>query len=52
MGWCDQHLWEMPLGKQRYGQPIPGDDWGGPPTLKADKVRLREVLKPRKTVLD
>lgn len=52
MGWYDQHLWELRLGKQRYGQPIPGDDWGGPPTLKADKVRLREILKPRKTVLD
>ena len=52
MGWYDQHLWELSLGKQRYGQPIPGDDWGGPPTLKADKVRLREILKPRKTVLD
>lgn len=52
MGWYDQHLWELRLGKQRYGQPIPGDDWGGAPTLKADKVRLREILKPRKTVLD
>ena len=52
MGWHNQHLWELRLGRQRYGQPIPGDDWGGPPTLKADKVRLREVLEPRKTVLD
>lgn len=51
MGWYDQHLWELRPGKQRYGQPIPGDDWGGPPTLRADKVRLREVLKPRKTIL-
>nr|WP_295113714.1 plasmid pRiA4b ORF-3 family protein [uncultured Caulobacter sp.] len=52
MGWCDQHLWELRQGKQRYGQPISGDDWGGSPTLKADKVRLREILKPRKTALD
>lgn len=52
MGWYDQHLWELRQGKQRYGQPIPGDDWGGSPTLRADKVRLREILKPRKTVLE
>lgn len=52
MGWYNQHLWELRLGKQRYGQPMPGNDWGGLPTLKADKVRLREILKPRKTVLD
>jgi hypothetical protein len=51
MGWYNRHLWELRQGKQRYGQPIPGDDWGGAPTIKADKVRLREILKPRKTVL-
>lgn len=30
MGWFDQHLWELRQGPQRYGQRIPGDDWGGP----------------------
>ena len=53
MGWFDQHLWEFRLGEQRYGLAIPGDDdWGGSPPLRADKVRLAEVLKPGKTVLD
>ncbi len=52
MGWFDQHLWEMRLGGQRYGRPIPGDDWGGPPTIRADKIRLSEILGPRKTVLE
>jgi hypothetical protein len=52
MGWYDQHLWELRQGRQRYGQSIPGDDWGGSPTIQADKVRLREILKPKKTVLD
>ncbi|HZZ30428.1 MAG TPA: plasmid pRiA4b ORF-3 family protein [Phenylobacterium sp.] len=51
MGWYDQHLWEMRQGKQRYGQPIPGDNWGSP-VVKADKLRLRDILEPRKTVLD
>lgn len=52
MSWDDQHLWELKLGRQRYGRPIPGDDWGGEPTLRAEKVMLAEVLKPRKTVFD
>jgi hypothetical protein len=52
MGWHDQHLWELKLGRQRYGRPMPGDDWGGAPTLRAEKVVLAEVLKPRKTVFD
>ncbi len=52
MGWYSQHLWELRLGEQRYGEPLPGGDWGGPPVLRADKVRLREIIKPRKTILD
>jgi hypothetical protein len=52
MGWDDQHLWELKLGRQRYGRPIPGENWGGAPTLRAEKVVLAEVLKPRKTVFD
>jgi hypothetical protein len=28
------------------------DDWGTEPPIAAGKVRLRDVLKPRKTVID
>ena len=52
MGWCDQHLWALHLGQQRYGQPMAGDDWGDPPVIKADTVRLRDVLEPANTVMD
>lgn len=52
VGWFDQHLWEMRLGEQRYGQPIPGDDWGGPPTLRADKIRISQILGSGPTVID
>ena len=52
MGWYNQHLWELRQGKQRCGRPIPGDVRSRSPTLKADKVRLREILGGRKTVLD
>lgn len=52
MGWFDQHLWELRQGPQRYGEPIPGDDWGGPATLRAEKVRLSEILTCGKTVLE
>jgi hypothetical protein len=51
MGWCDCHLWEFSIGKQRYGLPM-DDDWGDEPRIAAEKVRLRDVLKPRKTVID
>jgi hypothetical protein len=51
MGWFDYHLWEFTIGKQRYGLPM-DDDWGTEPRADAGKVRLREVLKPRKTVID
>jgi hypothetical protein len=40
MGWCNQHLWELRQGKQHYRQPIPGDNGGGSPTMKTDKIRL------------
>jgi transposase-like protein len=53
IGWCDCHLWEFTIGKQRYVPPILMDDsWGTAPLIAADKVRLRDVLKPRKTVID
>jgi hypothetical protein len=51
IGWFDCHLWEFTSGKQRYGLPME-DDWGTVPLIAADKVRLRDVLKPRKTIID
>ncbi len=52
MGWYDQHLWALFLGRQRYAQSIASDDGGDPPVIKADKVRLRDILKPTRTVMD
>lgn len=51
MGWDNQHLWEFHTGRQVYGQPIAGDAWGGPAIINAGKVRLAELLGPRKTVI-
>ena len=50
MGWFDQHLWEFRIGKRRFGLPMDGD-WGTEPRVQAAKVRLREVLTPRRTVM-
>jgi hypothetical protein len=51
MGWFDCHLWEFAINKQRYGLPT-GYDWGSKPCIAAAKVRLRDVLRPRKTSID
>jgi hypothetical protein len=51
MGWFDYHLWEFSIGKQRYGLPM-DEDWGTQPLIAASKIRLRDVLKPRKTTID
>jgi hypothetical protein len=51
MGWFDYHLWEFTIGKQRYGLPM-DDGWGNEPCIAAGKVRLRDVLRPRKTNID
>jgi Plasmid pRiA4b ORF-3-like protein len=51
MGWSDYHLWEFTIGKQKYGLPV-DENWGTKPRLEASKVRLRDVLKPRKTGID
>jgi hypothetical protein len=51
MGWFDYHLWEFTIGKQRYGLPM-DEDWGTGPRKEAAKVRLRDVLKPRRTTID
>ena len=50
MGWFDQHLWEFTIARQRYGLPM-GGDWGTAPRVDAAKVRLCDVLKPRKTTI-
>ena len=51
MGWFDQHLWEFTIGGRRYGVPM-DDKWLDEPPTAAIKARLRDVLKPRKTVID
>ena len=51
MGWFDYHLWEFTINKRRYGLPM-DEDWGTEPRLEASKLRLRDVLKPGKTVID
>ena len=51
MGWRDCHPWEFKIGKQRYSLPME-DDWGAVPRAEADRVCLRDVLKPRKTTID
>ncbi len=51
MGWFDSHLWEFTVNRQRYGPPM-GQDWGTQPRRDAAKVRLRDVLRPRRTTID
>lgn len=51
MNWTNSHLWEFSIGKQRFGPPL-DDDWDDEPKQDAGKVRLRDVLKPRKTVIE
>jgi hypothetical protein len=51
MGWFDYHLWEFTIDKQRYGLSM-DEDWGTEPRIEAGKVRLRDVLKPPKTIID
>lgn len=51
IGWFDYHLWEFVIGGQRYGLPM-DEDWGTVPRKEAAKVRLRDVLKPKSTVID
>ena len=51
MGWFDQHLWEFTIDKKSYGLPM-DEDWGSAPRIEAIKVRLRDVLQPRKTTIN
>jgi hypothetical protein len=50
IGWFDCHLWEFTVGERRYGLPME-EDWGAAPRIEAAKVRLRDVLKPGKTII-
>jgi hypothetical protein len=52
MGWLDYHLWEFKIAKQRFGPPMEADPWGTDPPMEATKVRLRDMLNPRKTRID
>jgi hypothetical protein len=51
MGWLEYHLWEFTVGRQKFGLPM-DEDWGTEPRIDAAKVRLREVLTPRKTTIE
>lgn len=51
MNWFGYHLWEFSIGERRYGLPM-DEDWGTKPRIDAKKVRLRDVLTPRETVID
>ena len=51
MGWFDCHLWEFTVDRQHYGPPM-GQHWGTQPRRDAAKVRLRDVLRPRRTMID
>jgi hypothetical protein len=51
VGWFDYHLWEFTIGEQIYGLPM-DEDWGTLPRKVAAKVRLRDVLKPKKTLIE
>lgn len=51
IGWFDCHLWEFTIGGQKYGLPM-DEDWGAEPRKEAIKVRLRDVLQSRRTVID
>jgi hypothetical protein len=50
-GWRNYHLWEFTVGKRRYGPPS-HEDWRDEPLVDASKVRLADLLRPRKTTID
>jgi hypothetical protein len=51
MGWFDCHLWEFSVNGMIYGLPM-DEDWGTAPRVDAIKVRLRDVLTPRRARID
>jgi hypothetical protein len=53
MGWSDDHMWDMHINKQGYGEPMPVlPGWDRKPILDPAEVRLCEVLRPRRTTID
>jgi hypothetical protein len=50
MDWFDYHIWGFAIGDQQFGPPM-DVDWGDGPHKDAAKVRLRDVLRPRKAVI-
>lgn len=51
MGWLDQHLWEFRIEGRTYGLSR-DEDWGAAPRTEAIKVRLRDILKLRRTTIE
>src|SRR5262249_30246227 len=51
MVWFDYHFWEFTIGGRKDCPPM-DDDWDTQPRREAGKVRLRDVLRSRETVID
>ena len=49
--WENYHLWEFSLGRRRFGPPS-DEDWGEEPLVDTGKVRLADLLGPRKTKIN
>ena len=47
MGWFDYHLWEFNIDRRKYGLAT-----GAARLVGSNHVRLRDVLKPSRTVID
>lgn len=52
MGWEDYHLWKFTIARQSYMPPMEDDFGFGPPSIDPDTVRLRELLRPRRTTIE
>jgi len=52
MDWRNQHLWALDFDERRYGEAVLSEDEDGSSIIRADKVRLRDVLKSAGTVMD
>ena len=48
--WENYHLWEFSVSKRRYGPPS-DDDWRDEPLVDAGKIRLMDLIGPRKTTI-
>ena len=51
IGWENYHLWEFSLGRRRYGPPS-DNDWRDEPLVDAGKVKLMDLIGPRRTKID